>query len=591
MDAPSRQDVERQLRLVLTSPEFESSPKLSELLYYLVTETLAGNADRLKGYTIGVDVFDRQPDFDQGVDAIVRVQMGRLRKLLKSYYAGSGARDPIRLLLIAGRYAPRFELASGEALSEDDLGMPTAPPPPDTLPLSAMPPPRAWFRTMRGRVLLGALALIGLAGLAFLGVQAMRRGPAAATPQAAALRDGSPLVYVARYQALGQDERNRVLADGLQYDLVNQLAKFPELAVLAIDGPEGQAAARRSGEDRKADFLLTGAIETEAGTIRVTSQLRRQRDGLVIWSDQWLSDRAGGLSVMEAQTAIATIVATKIGQPYGVIPQAMSEEIGSGLRSGDGEYACILSAYSYLRHKTAEQHARVRDCLEGIIRAAPRHALAGALLAWMYGDEERYGFNRKPEGDAIGRALRAAERSVAADSHNAVAYEHLAHARFLNGTDDGGAREALETAIKLHPNSSEVLADASWILGLLDGSTRARDLGLKAIELNPGHPAWYWTGPTIHALLAGEAENALRYARLNISDRGPIDRYLYAAALRLNGRDRDADAELADLIRTHFEARDRAHMMQVLRIPPQLEAMIFGTARAQGEGVSASGQP
>ncbi len=76
MEAPSRQDVERQLRLVLASAEFAASPKLSELLYYLVTETLAGNSERLKGYTIGVDVFDRQHDFDQGVDAIVRVQMG-----------------------------------------------------------------------------------------------------------------------------------------------------------------------------------------------------------------------------------------------------------------------------------------------------------------------------------------------------------------------------------------------------------------------------------------------------------------------------------------------------------------------------------
>lgn len=582
MDAPSRQDVERQLRLVLTSPEFESSPKLSELLYYLVTQTLAGNADRLKGYTIGVDVFDRQPDFDQGVDAIVRVQMGRLRKLLTTYYAGSGARDPIRLLLVAGRYAPRFELATGEPLSEEDLGTPTAPARDETLPLSTLPPPRRWWRTVAGQIALAGLALVIVAGLVFIGLRTVGSPGGWVTAQeTTAPRDGSPLVYVARYQVIGEDARNRALADGLQYDLVNQLAKFPEMAVLAIDGPEQQAASQRSGEDRKADFLLTGAIETEAGTIRVTSQLRRQRDGLVIWSDQWLSDPAASLSVMAAQTAIATTVATKIGQPYGVIPQAMSEEIGSGLRPADGEYACILSAYTYLRHKTTEQHGKVRDCLEGIIKVAPRHALAGALLAWMYGDEERYGFNRKPEGDAVGRALRVAERAVAADSHNAVAYEHLAHARFLNGTDDDGAREALETAIDLHPNNSEVLADASWILGLLDGSDRARDLGFQAIELNPGHPAWYWTGPTIHALLAGEAANALKYARLNISDRGPIDRYLYAAALRLNGRAREADAELADLTRTHPEARDRAHMMQMLRIPRRLENLIFGSARGE----------
>ncbi len=34
-----------------------------------------------------------------------------------------------------------------------------------------------------------------------------------------------------------------------------------------------------------------------------------------------------------------------------------------------------------------------------------------------------------------------------------------------------------------------------------------------------------------------------------------------AAALWLNGRGREADAALADLYKTHPEARDRAHMM------------------------------
>ncbi len=206
MDAPSRQDVERQLRLVLASPEFASSPKLSELLYYLVTETLAGNAERLKGYTIGVDVFDRQHDFDQGVDAIVRVQMGRLRKLLKSYYDASGLRDPIRILLVAGHYAPRFELASGEALSDDALGEPYgaqaafAPPP--------MPAERGGEAGLLGfvrrRVALIGLAVLLLASAGVIGVYVMgHKAGSAADP--ATQRATGPLVYVSQYQVIGKD--------------------------------------------------------------------------------------------------------------------------------------------------------------------------------------------------------------------------------------------------------------------------------------------------------------------------------------------------------------------------------------------------
>jgi adenylate cyclase len=573
MDAPSRPDIERQLRLVLASAEFESSPKLSELIYYLVTETLAGNADRLKGYTIGIDVFNRQADFDQGVDAIVRVQMGRLRKLMKSYYAGSGASDPIRIHLVAGRYAPRFELATGEELSDETLTPYSAAPP---SPVSAEPPPTApptpppILQSRRGKALLLAAGLLVISGLAMTALYVVQRQGDARLVTAGEMVSG-PLVWVTRYQVLSKDERERQLAEGLQFDLVNQLAKFPDMAVLAIDQDNDPKAKKYS---RAADFRLTGAIEADGTALRVTSQLRRERDGLVIWSDQWLSDHADSRSVIQLQTTIATTVATKIGQTYGVIPQAMFEDISLGLKPGDSEYACILSTYTYMRFKTETRHGEARDCLEQSIQKSPRHALAWALLSWIYGDEERYGFNRKP--DAIARALRSAERGTAADSHNAVAYEHLAQTRFLTGTDDVSAREAIETALRLQPNNSEVLADASWLLVLLGDTERGYRLGLQAIDLNPGHPAWYWTGPTFHALLTGDKANALKYARLNISDRGPIDIYLFAAALRLNGQAAVADEELRKLQVTHPNIGDRAHMMKVLRFPPQLEAMIFG---------------
>jgi adenylate cyclase len=549
MDAPSRKDVERQLRLVLASVEFETSPKLSELLYYLVTETLAGNAERLKGYTIGVDVFDRQPDFDQGVDAIVRVQMGRLRKLLKSYYEASGKTDPIRIHLVSGRYAPRFELATGEELSEETLG-----PPPGLLPgiapapLAVLPPPI--LHTRRGQAILLMLALLVVATMTGIGIYVADRQNISSLVAAAENISG-PQIYVSRYQLIGKDDAERQLAEGLQFDLVNQLSKFPDMAVLAVDTSKEQTG-------RRGDFLLSGVIESDGTSLRVTTQLRRERDGLVIWSDQWLSENTRSLSMMELQTAIATTVATKLAQAYGVIPQAMFEEIAEGYQADDTEYACILGTYTYMRHKTAGQHGKSRDCLELAIKNSPRHALAWALLSWIYGDEERYGFNKKP--GAIGRALRAAERGVAADSQNAVAYELLAHARFLTGTDDVSAREALETSLKLHPNNSEVLADASWILGLMGETGRSRALGLKAIELNPGHPAWYWT-------------------RQNISDRGPIDIYLFAAALRLDGQAQKADQELASLAKTHPNIGDRAHMMAILRIPPAVEMLIFGKPR------------
>ena len=45
-----------------------------------------GRQESLKEYSIGVDVFERSPDFDPKLDSIVRVQAGRLRLKLTEYY-------------------------------------------------------------------------------------------------------------------------------------------------------------------------------------------------------------------------------------------------------------------------------------------------------------------------------------------------------------------------------------------------------------------------------------------------------------------------------------------------------------------------
>ena len=64
---------------IFSTEEFARSPQLRDLLRYLVEATLKGEGGRVKGYTIGVDVFGRAETFDAGYDSIVRVQAGRLR--------------------------------------------------------------------------------------------------------------------------------------------------------------------------------------------------------------------------------------------------------------------------------------------------------------------------------------------------------------------------------------------------------------------------------------------------------------------------------------------------------------------------------
>ena len=69
-------------------------------------------------YDIAVGALGRKSTFDPRNDSVVRVEVHRLRKRLKEFYAGQGASQPMQIVLPAGKYSPQFlnvaESASGQ---------------------------------------------------------------------------------------------------------------------------------------------------------------------------------------------------------------------------------------------------------------------------------------------------------------------------------------------------------------------------------------------------------------------------------------------------------------------------------------------
>ena len=86
------------------------SDRLKSFLRFVVEETLAGRADRLKAYTIALEVLGRDESFDPQNDPVVRMEAGKLRRRLERYYLGAGRDDPVRIEIPKGGYAPTFSL-------------------------------------------------------------------------------------------------------------------------------------------------------------------------------------------------------------------------------------------------------------------------------------------------------------------------------------------------------------------------------------------------------------------------------------------------------------------------------------------------
>ena len=103
---------------IVSSPHFQKSTRLRELLQYIVEQTLHGNAHDLTEQHIGNALFHKPSDYSPLEDSSVRVHVRQLRLKLHEYFNEDGRNEPIILEIPKGSYAPVFRLAQkAETLS------------------------------------------------------------------------------------------------------------------------------------------------------------------------------------------------------------------------------------------------------------------------------------------------------------------------------------------------------------------------------------------------------------------------------------------------------------------------------------------
>lgn len=107
---PSPDVIRRQVQQILASSHFDASIRNRRFLAFIVEQALVGNGDRLKGYTIALEVFDRDPSFDPQLDPVVRIEAGRLRRSLERYYLTEGRTSAVVVSIPKGKYVPQFEV-------------------------------------------------------------------------------------------------------------------------------------------------------------------------------------------------------------------------------------------------------------------------------------------------------------------------------------------------------------------------------------------------------------------------------------------------------------------------------------------------
>lgn len=191
-------EIRAQLDRILSSHALAGSDQLKKFLRLVVERALNGQSDLLKEYNLGLEVFQRPPDYDPKVDPIVRVQARRLRSKLDEYYASEGALDPFLIQIPKGAYVPAFA------------------------PRDSFPPPRSETRRSLWLVA-AALALVAVIALAAWIAKDRLASPANTDRSVAVL----PL------QMFTEGGSRHYIADQVAEVLTTELAKNRQLRVLS----------------------------------------------------------------------------------------------------------------------------------------------------------------------------------------------------------------------------------------------------------------------------------------------------------------------------------------------------------------------
>ena len=100
---------------IVSSPPFQKSVRLRELLEYVARQTIHGHAQELSEQHIGNVLFHKPSGYSSLEDSSVRVHIRQLRLKLHEYFDEEGREEALVLTIPKGAYAPVFKAAAKSA--------------------------------------------------------------------------------------------------------------------------------------------------------------------------------------------------------------------------------------------------------------------------------------------------------------------------------------------------------------------------------------------------------------------------------------------------------------------------------------------
>ena len=384
---------------------------------------------------------------------------------------------------------------------------------------------------------------------------------------------GAPSVAVLPFADLSPGKDQEYISDGMAEELINDLAKVPDMRVVARSSAfqfKGKNEDLHSiGKKLGVDNVLEGSVRREGDRVRIRVDLTRVRDGFQLWSEAYDRKTDDILAVEDeiARAATRALQVKLLAPTEGAIFPAER-------RTTPEAYVAYLQGQYFLGR--SQEQTDLHKALaygEEAIRLDPRYAPAWVLRADVESGMVFAGLLKDTEG--FPRSRKDAEQAIRLDPGLASAYAQLAADQILTDWDWEGAATSIQKAAELQPGSADVLHQQAYVYLILGRLNAAIAIQRQAVTLDPLKTRSHsFLGFLLYA--GGQYEGALGELRkaVELNPQNQSDHFVRARILLAESLAEEAKAECDQEPREFWRLTCESLAYHALGRPAESEASL-----------------